>query len=138
MPTARIDKLEPRRIYFCTCTVIEWIDIFTKPVYFQILADSLRYCRRHKGLLLYGYVFMTNHIHLMFSAAHPHTPDAFLRDFKKWTTRAIAQELGNESRQYIPNLLRKTIFKNKNNQIQIWQPGNYAEGVESESFLFRN
>lgn len=137
MPTPRIGKYDPESIYFCTFTVIEWIDIFTSDVYFQILLDSLRYCQRHKGLLLHGYVIMTNHIHLIFSTEHPHNPDVFVRDFKKWTTKAISEELERDSRRYIKNLLLKTIFKKKNTRIQIWQHSNYPVKIESEEFFIQ-
>ena len=64
-PSPRIQKNDISNIYFLTITVIEWINIFTKPRYFEVLRDSLQYCIEHKGLMLYEYVFMTNHIHLI-------------------------------------------------------------------------
>jgi REP element-mobilizing transposase RayT len=64
-PMPRILRGDTENIYFLTPTVVEWIDVFTKWEYFEILADSLKYCIKNKGLVLYEYVFMTNHIHLI-------------------------------------------------------------------------
>ena len=135
MPTPRIRKDNPQAIYFATCTVIGWIDIFTRSPYFDILADSIRYSQKHKGLLLYGYVFMTNHIHLLFSTGDGHRPEDFLRDFKKWTTKEIARELEQDPRHWVRNLLANTSLKKEQNKNQIWQQGNYPETVETDSFF---
>jgi len=62
-------------------TVIKWLDIFTKPEYFQIITDSLKYCRQYKGLLIQAYVIMTNHLHLMVSAR-----ESVARDYKSLAT----------------------------------------------------
>ena len=137
MPTLRTSKTLPNAIYFCTLTVIEWIDIFTNASYFNILAESLCFCVGNKGLKLYGYVFMTNHIHLIFSTERGHAAEAFLRDFKKWTTKSIVGQLENEPRRYIKNLLSTTIFKKRTNAMQIWQSSNFPEMIESEQFFLQ-
>ncbi len=36
--------------YFITCTVVQWIPLFTRKPYFDILIDTLQFCRQHKGL----------------------------------------------------------------------------------------
>jgi len=135
MPTLRTHHSLPNAIYFSTVTVIEWLDIFTKPVYFQLLIDSLKFGQNNKGLRLHGFVIMTNHLHLIFSTASGYSADAFLRDFKKWTTRALGQELENEPRRYLKNLLSTTIFKKRDTALQIWQPANFSEMIESEDFF---
>jgi len=56
MPTSRIKQGNENITHFLTITIIEWIDIFTKPKYFQIIINSLRYCQKNKGLLLYEFV----------------------------------------------------------------------------------
>src|SRR5689334_9114090 len=54
--------------YFMTFQVVNWIDIFTRKVYRDIIIDSLKYCIQYKGLTVYSYVIMSNHIHLLASA----------------------------------------------------------------------
>jgi putative transposase len=137
MPTLRINKSVPDAIYYSTLTIIEWIDIFTKPEYFECLIDSLNYCQNNKGLQLHGYVFMTNHIHLIYSVLPDHKPEDFLRDFKKWTTRKIDSLLDQESRHYIRNLLSKSFHKKEINAFQLWQTQNYSEMIETEDFFLQ-
>ena len=54
-----------RELYFITSTVVDWMDVFTRPVYKQIIVESLRYCQAQKGLDIYAWVLMTNHLHLL-------------------------------------------------------------------------
>lgn len=38
--------------YFITPTIVEWVDIFTREVYHEIISDSLKYCKENQGLRL--------------------------------------------------------------------------------------
>jgi putative transposase len=78
--------------YFVTCTVHQWVDVFTRTDYVNILLDSLRYCQQNKGLEIFGWVIMTNHIHLIISSKKEKLSD-IIRDFKKFTATKIVQEI---------------------------------------------
>ncbi len=52
-------------LYFTSFAVIEWVDVFTRIEYKDIIVKSLNYCQEKKGLELYAWVIMTNHIHLI-------------------------------------------------------------------------
>ena len=52
-------------LYYLTFQIVGWVDIFTRKIYRDIVIESLRYCQAHKGLNLYAYVIMSNHIHLL-------------------------------------------------------------------------
>jgi len=41
-------------IHFITFAVVEWIDVFTRKQYRNILLESIRYCQNEKGLILYA------------------------------------------------------------------------------------
>jgi len=59
---------DPAGTYFMTFTVVDWVDIFSRKIYRDILLDSFRYCRLEKGLKIWGYSVMTNHVHCNMSA----------------------------------------------------------------------
>src|SRR5205807_2434453 len=82
-------------LYFVTCTTVGWVDIFTRPVFKNIVIDSLKFCRKQKGLYLFGYVLMTNHLHIITSAAEGTELPFILRDFKKFTSGSIKKELAD-------------------------------------------
>lgn len=51
--------------HFITATVVDWIDVFTRKAYKDCIIDSLEYCIEKKGMVVFGYVIMSNHIHLV-------------------------------------------------------------------------
>lgn len=124
---------DQQALYFLTFTVVEWLDVFTRPLYKDIVIDSLRYCQQHKGLELYAYCLMTNHLHLIARAAEGYELSDIVRDFKKFTARrvfaAIASNPQESRRQWLEWCLRKQgEFNPKNTFVQLWQ--NHSHGVQ--------
>jgi len=56
---------DQERPYFVTFSVVRWIDVFTRREYKDIPVESLKYCIANKGLQLYAWVIMSNHVHLI-------------------------------------------------------------------------
>ncbi|OJI06567.1 hypothetical protein BK004_02910 [bacterium CG10_46_32] len=136
MPTPRINKAEnENKAHFITITVIEWIDIFTKPEYFKIVLDSFAYCRANKGLLLHEYVVMTNHLHFIGQAKEGFALSRILSDFKKYTTHEITKLLEKDNRRYILSLLKNSFSRKAGYTFQIWRRENYPEMILSNEFL---
>ena len=50
-------------IYFISTAVVYWIDIYTRRDYKDILINSIKHYVSKKGLVVYTYVIMSNHIH---------------------------------------------------------------------------
>jgi putative transposase len=82
---------DPEGTYFLTFTIVDWVDIFTRISYKEIIINSLKHCQSKKGLTLYAYCIMTNHIHLIASANGNKKLFEIIRDFKKFTNRAIVE-----------------------------------------------
>ena len=51
--------------HFVTATVVDWIDVFTRKSYRDCVIESMKFCIENKSMVLYGYVIMGNHIHLV-------------------------------------------------------------------------
>ena len=71
----------PDGLYFVSFATIGWVDVFTRLEYRKIIIDSLKYCQNQKGLLLYAWCLMTNHIHLIVMAKDGFELVGILRDF---------------------------------------------------------
>ena len=54
MARSRYRFAEHDRPHFLTCTVVEWLPVFTRREAVGILLDSWRYLGEHRGLKLYG------------------------------------------------------------------------------------
>jgi putative transposase len=77
---------DPEAVYICKfailiCT-INWIDVFTRRVYKDIIVDSLNYCIENKGLIVYAWVLMSNHAHLIIESIDEPLQN-IMRDMKK-------------------------------------------------------
>lgn len=74
--------------YFITCTVVQWVDVFTRSIYADVLIDSLKYCQQHKGLEVYAYVIMPSHIHMIVRHEGAQL-DKIIGHFKSFTAKEI-------------------------------------------------
>jgi len=78
----------PDGVYFVSFTVKGWIDVFTRNEYKNILIDNLKYCQEHKGLEIFAWCIMTNHVHLIIRAGRDFVLQDILRDYKKFTGKS--------------------------------------------------
>ncbi len=124
---------DPYAIYFITCTAVGWVDIFSRRQCKDIIVDSLKFCQLNKGLLLFAYVIMESHVHLVVSASlDSEGISAILRDFKRFTSSQILKWIYNnpkESRKDWMDVVFKYHgkFNSKNNVYQVWQQNNCPE-----------
>ncbi len=56
---------------FFTATAAEWRPLFEPNKYKDIIVDSLRFLVNNNKIILYGFVIMKNHIHLIWQAIDP-------------------------------------------------------------------
>jgi REP element-mobilizing transposase RayT len=52
-------------IYYLTFTIVDWVDVFTRNEYKVVIVDSLNYCIENKGLEVFAWCLMSNHLHLI-------------------------------------------------------------------------
>ena len=88
-----------KHLYFTTSTVIDWVDIFTRANYRHIVVDSLSYCQQVKGLNIYAWALMSNHLHMVVSTEGEQTIGEILRDFKKFTNKKILKTLEEDEHE---------------------------------------
>jgi REP element-mobilizing transposase RayT len=121
-------------VYFVTDTVVDWVDIFSRPLYRHIIIESLQYCQKEKGLIIYAWVQMTNHMHMMVGLSGENKVSDILRVFKKFTSKEIIRTLLVETtesrREWMVNRFEyagKNDKKIKN--YKFWQEGNDAQEI---------
>jgi REP element-mobilizing transposase RayT len=115
--------------YFISFAVVNWIDVFSRDLYFSCITGSLDYCRKNKGMEIYGYCIMSNHIHLIFRSSL-NDPSGLIRDFKGFMSRKmlkIIEENPQESRkEWMLWMFERAGKKNSNvTNKQFWQQNNH-------------
>jgi REP element-mobilizing transposase RayT len=121
--------------YFITLTVIDWVDVFTRKEYKEILIDGLQYCIKNKGLHVYEFVIMSNHLHAIVSSDKLPLSD-IIRDFKKFTAKRIIEQILNSGESRKEWMIKKFAFagmrNNNNTNYQFWQQDYHAVELSSE------
>ena len=119
------DSTQP---YFVSYSTVNWISIFTRKIYFDVVVKSLQYCIKEKGLIVNAWCIMPNHIHLIIRSDTNLLED-IMRDMKKFTAKKlikIIQQLPQESRKKWMLWMFKRAGQNNsnNNKYQFWQQHN--------------
>lgn len=115
------------RPHFLTCTVVNWLPLFSSTAIVDILLESLRFMQAHDRLVLYAYVIMESHLHLIASAKQLSRE---IGKFKSYTARRIIDYLverkaGNVLKQLGYYKLRHK----KDRTYQLWQEGSHPEEI---------
>jgi putative transposase len=117
-------------LYFLTFTVVDWVDVFTRKEHKLTIVDSLKYCIQEKGLTLYAWCLMSNHIHLIVRAREGHELSAIIRDFKKFTAKKIIQAIREEPESRRDWMLYRFAYAGKYMQrikeYKFWKDGSHA------------
>ena len=125
----------PEGVYFVSFAVVEWLDVFTRNEYKNIIIDSLHYCQKEKGMEIFAWCIMTNHVHIIFRSIKGQKPELLLGDLKRFTSKAIVNAIKNnpkESRrewlleQFIKagekssNVKKYQFWRHDNKPIELW------------------
>ncbi|MGB0525874.1 MAG: transposase, partial [Flammeovirgaceae bacterium] len=119
------NEIEEGKLYFLTLTVVDWIDVFTRPAYKLIIVDSLKFCQKRKGLLLYAWCLMSNHLHLIASTKENIHLANLLRDFKQFTAKrilkAIEEELESRKDWMLYQFAYHAKYRTSNKKYKFWR-----------------
>ncbi|MCT4591112.1 MAG: transposase [Carboxylicivirga sp.] len=125
-------------LYYLTLQIVDWVDVFTRPVYRDIVIESLQHCIDKKGLQVFSYVIMSNHVHLIVQSSIGNLSGT-IRDLKKYISKRIIEtvELIPESRrEWLLNQFRFNATKHqRNSKYQVWTHENHAIHLYSNRFI---
>lgn len=119
--------------YYLTLYVVDWVDVFIRPAYKNVIVDVLNLFVQKKGLIIYAWCLMSNHLHLVARCREEFQWPYILRDLKRYSTKEILAELDNEKE---PDCRRKWMmqrFESPDNitrrlaKYHFWQDVNHLE-----------
>lgn len=127
-------------LHFLTFTIVDWIDVFTRCVYRDIVLDSFRYCQEHKGLMVHAWVIMSNHVHAILSTPENELSDV-VRDFKGFTSKAIVKAVHEEKESRREWLLQRFVANAtrtaRNDQYKVWTHDNHPIQMQPHFIMQR-
>jgi REP element-mobilizing transposase RayT len=125
-------------LYFLTFQIVDWLDVFTRKVYKDIIIDSFKYIIDKKGFQLFAYVIMSNHVHLVAHSSDGKLSET-IRDFKKYTSKRIIKTIKtvHESRkEWLLNRFEYRADQHRRNEsYQVWTHENHAVLLFSPEFI---
>jgi putative transposase len=133
MARSRYAITEIEKPHFLTCTIVEWLPLFTRPALVDIVLNTWRFQQANQGLKLFGYVVLENHLHYL--AQSPNLAKS-VAGFKSFTARNIINHLEDARAESTLKRLRFAKRGHKLDRVyQVWQEGAHAELVYSESVM---
>ena len=125
-------------MYFVSFAVVNWVDVFTRKEYRDIVIESLQHCREEQGLVIYAWCVMSNHVHLIISASENNVSDV-LGNFKKFTGKKIItaiQTNATESRkEWMLSIFKQAGESNsRNSMYQFWNQDNQPKIIYTPEF----
>ena len=134
----------PEGLYFISFATVYWLDVFTRAEYFDEVVNSIKFCQQKKGMEVFAWCIMTNHVHLLFRAKE-NNPTELLRSLKTFTSNRLAklvEENVQESRKewmiwmmeraanQSSNVKHKQFWRQDNKPIELWSEKVVYEKVD--------
>jgi len=129
--TQKYPIVGPRGCYSLTLNTIDRVDIFVRPFFKQIIVESLNYFIEKKGLFVYGWCLMTNHLHLIVETKDSFNLAGLIGDFKTFTAKIILEDLNTESdmrREWIMKKIREAALFDK---LEVWENSDHPVPVSA-------
>ena len=124
--------------HFLTFQVIDWVDIFTRKIYRDIILESFEFCRREKELSINGYVIMSNHVHTIMQSKIGDLSNT-IASIKKYTGLKIIRSIDVETESRKDWMLKRFEFAARSNRRsedhQFWTHENQPKEIITGDFF---
>ena len=119
-----------------TTTVVNYGKTFAcGEAYYLILLNSLKYVLREHHATLIAYVLMPSHIHAILELPEGEDISDLMRDFKKFTSTKIRQQLERDGQEYWLKRLRWNARTKNNQRFKLWMDRFDDFVIDSQSVL---
>ncbi|MCB0280840.1 MAG: transposase, partial [Calditrichaeota bacterium] len=78
--------------HFISFATVGWIDVFTRRDYFNVMVDCINHTIDEKGLIVYGWCIMTNHVHMIIGTKGIKQQD-LVRDLKSFSAKRLLKTI---------------------------------------------
>jgi putative transposase len=119
--------------HFFTATILEWMHLLKADQYKNIIINSLDFLVQNHRVAIYGFVLMSNHIHLEWHIAEGHKRENVQRDFLKFTAQMIKADM----ERHHPLLLEKFRVNAKDRKYQIWERNPLSVELYSQKVMWQ-
>lgn len=127
-------NFNPDYLYFVTTSTEKHIHLFKDEVIIRIILDSWHFIRTNKGVELFCFVIMPNHVHFIARFIKEYTLSDMMRDFKRHTARQIIRQFLAKEQTSKLELLHN-LNQHVDQKYKVWEDGFDARDIFSQDFL---
>jgi putative transposase len=118
--------------YFVTATICGWKQLFLIPANSRIVIDSLEWLRREKRMILFAFMLMPSHLHMIVQPRE-RPIGKLLDEFGSFTAHAILKQLRQDDENELLEFFH-LLRRDQRYQHSIWQDIQ-AKNIYSMEFL---
>jgi len=118
---------------FFTATILEWKLLLKDDTFKDIIINSLLFLKNEKSIVVYAYVIMPNHIHLIWHIQDGFTKEKIQQRFLKFTGQQLKFELAKTD----PAQLIKYKVNAKDREYQIWERNSLSIDLWTEAVFMQ-
>lgn len=119
--------------HYFTATNLEWKGLLAKEKYKDIIINSMRFLVNDKRVIIYAFVIMDNHIHIIWQLQPNKMREAIQRDFLKYTAQQIKKDMLINH----PDELAQFLVNAKDRKYQFWERNPLTVEIWSEKVLLQ-
>lgn len=124
-------------LYFITITIIDWVDFLSRPIYKDVIVSSLNHCVKNKGLSVFAYCIMSNHVHAIVSCDGELSD--VVRDMKKHTSKELIKAMRSIHESRREWMLKKFEYAakrvKKGVNYKVWQDGYHPVHLSTNQMI---
>ena len=122
-------------VYFVSFAIQQWIDLFIRNEYKDILVENLIYCQNAKGLQIFAWCIMTSHVHMVIQAKEKQSLPEILRDFKSYTSKQLIVAIGEHPQESRKEWLMDKFWNKSKQGYRVWRGDNHPIELWSNSVI---
>ena len=105
---SRNSRLQLNEVYFWTDTIKDWKNLLIQDKYKLIILDQLKWLKDKNKIVIYGYVIMPNHFHILWEMKEKNGKEMPYASFNKWTSSNFLKEIRTNQAQLIHMFVERT------------------------------
>lgn len=125
--------MELEKLYFFTATMKDWIPLFDKREFKQIILNSLAFLASKSLIRVYAFVIMPNHVHVIWEMMELNGKESPHTSFLKFTGHEFLKKLRKEN----PELLKRFVVEEVNKSHSFWQRDSLPVELFSTNIVYQ-
>ena len=123
----RSSRLYIGETYFWTNTIKDWKRLLDHDSYKQVIIESWRELIKRQKIIIYGFVIMPNHVHMLWEMIDQNGKESAYASFNKFTSHQFLSNLRIKSPYLLPLYAEET----NERKHRFWQRDALAKTVKS-------